>query len=59
MRRTIIVEINEREWAANISLRNAFYQALDNFEQDLHSDVFPHASDDGLCRTLGVKGAQR
>ena len=59
MRRTITVEIDEREWAANAPLRNALYQALDNFERDLRDDVFAHASSDRLCRTLGVAGAQR
>jgi hypothetical protein len=54
MRRTITVEIDDREWAGNAALRNALYQTLDNFERDLRDEVFPHALQRGSCRTLGA-----
>lgn len=54
MRRTITVEIDDREWAGNAALRNALYQALDNFERDLRDEVFPFALQRGACRTLGA-----
>lgn len=54
MRRTITIEIDDREWAGNATLRNALYQTLDNFERELHDAVFSHALTQDVCRLGGL-----